>query len=283
MANLVGGEINVPQLNLKRIKPGSIILIIAKRGSGKSWICRSLLAYFKNVHKIPSAVVFNSTDEQNNFYSSFIPKSYIYDDFSSIALKKILKRQEKITDKAKKYYKMNKFVDPRTIIVMDDMMNSANIWKKDDGIKTIFFNGRHYFITYILILQDPMGITPDLRTNCDFVILLHDDHVNNQKKLYENYVGFLPHVKVFRKVFSAITKDYGCLVIDCKTNKQEEKLSWFRANDDKITSFGNDKYNKKHQKNYDSDWKRKKLYDRGGFDDLYRKNRDEPAIRINKI
>ena len=52
--------------------------------------------------------------------------------------------------------------------------------KKDEKIMEILMNGRHYELTYILTMQTPLGITPDLRLNFDYVFLLKEDSTINK-------------------------------------------------------------------------------------------------------
>ena len=46
----------------------------------------------------------------------------------------------------------------------------------DELVKEIFFNGRHYKLLFLLAMQAPMGIPPDLRTNIDFTFLLKNNN-----------------------------------------------------------------------------------------------------------
>ena len=64
-------------------------------------------------------------------------------------------------------------------------------WKKEKTIKSIFFNGRHYNILFILTMQYPLGITPELRSNIDYVFITHHhlDHSSN--------MGMFPRAKIF--------------------------------------------------------------------------------------
>ena len=61
--------------------------MIAKRGSGKSWVCRALLNHFSD---IPVGIIIAPTDRMNGFYETFFPDTYIYYDFESSLIASIL-------------------------------------------------------------------------------------------------------------------------------------------------------------------------------------------------
>ena len=84
---------------------------------------------------------------------------------------------------------------------MDDCLGSKHAWAKDKPILEMFYNGRHFQITFILTMQFPLGIGPELRSNFDYVFLLADDFVSNQKRIYDHYAGMFPNFESFRRVF----------------------------------------------------------------------------------
>ena len=56
------------------------IAIIAKSGSGKSWVIREILYYLYKT-KIPCGTVIAPTDKMNKFYDDFIPPSFIHQSY----------------------------------------------------------------------------------------------------------------------------------------------------------------------------------------------------------
>ena len=117
-------------------------------------------------------------------------------------------------------------------------------------------NGRHYQLTFMLTMQYSLGISPELRSNFDYIFLLGDDFISNQKRLFDHYAGMFPTLKSFREVFSALTKDYGCMVIVNAGNPAEfvDKIFWYKAGNDEIDHMGCSQFNKFHNDNYNSDW-----------------------------
>src|SRR5665647_150559 len=96
---------------------------------------------------------------------------------------------------------------------MDDCLASKGSWMRDEKIKEIFMNGRHYKIMYILTMQFPLGIQPELRANFDYIFLLADDQQSNIKRMYDHYAGMFPTLDAFRQVFHQLTSNYGLSLI----------------------------------------------------------------------
>lgn len=245
-------KFNILHFNLKNMEKNPSIVMIAKRGSGKSYITRDLLYHFRH---IPGGVVIAPTDRMNCFYRKFFPDLYIHYDIKDILIKKILARQYKMIRKAKGKKKEGKKVDPSGILVMDDCLARKKQWAKDQGILEILMNGRHYSLTYILTMQTPLGVTPELRLNFDYVFLLKEDSTINKKKLWDNYAGAFKTLAAFEKVFSRCTDDYRCMVIDNRQPSENisRKVFWFKAKARKF-SFGSKNFRRLHKKYYDPDY-----------------------------
>ena len=90
----------------------------------------------------------------------------------------------------------NSKTDPRLVTILDDCLYDDR-WTKDKAIKTIFMNGRHYKILFLVTMQYPLGIPPSLRCNIDYVFILRENIMNNRKRIYDNYAGMFPTFDVF--------------------------------------------------------------------------------------
>ena len=144
-------------------------------------------------------------------------------------------------------------IDPRCFLIMDDCMSSKHLWLKDPSVLSVFNEGRHYQLTFILAMQYSLGIQPELRSNFDYVFLLGEDFINNRKKLYEHYAGMFPTFDIFQQVFNEVTADYGCMVINNKihSKKLEDKVFWYKAAPVPDFNIGNKTFKKYSKKNYD--------------------------------
>lgn len=273
-------KFQILEFDLEKMVIDPSIVMIAKRGSGKSFITRDLIHHYKN---IPGGLVIAPTDRMNSFYKFFFPDLYIHYDIKETLLKKILMRQSMIIEKTKDKKKQGFKIDPSGILIMDDCLAKKKSWAKDESIMEILMNGRHYKLTYILTMQTPLGITPDLRLNFDYVFLLKEDSSINKKKLWENYASMFPSLSAFEKVFSKCTEDYRAMVIDNRkpSDNIQEKVFWFKAQDRKF-SFGSKTFKNLHKKYYDPNFIRNKNLNLIN-DGLFGKRKNDYDIKVEMI
>jgi len=239
--------------------------MVASRGSGKSYVTRDII---QSHNDIPGGIIISPTDRMSSFYGKFFPDVYIHYKYSSEIIETMLARQTEIIEKAKEKAKLGKRVDPRAILVMDDCLASKGSWAKDECIMEMFFNGRHYMVMYILTMQFPLGLGPELRGNFDYIFLLAEDYISNQKRIYEHYAGMFPNFNSFREVFKEITKDFGCMVIANRGARSSflDKIFWYKASRGKNITIGCSQFNNFHKRNYRADWrKHKKDFDINTF------------------
>jgi len=250
-----GDKLPIQEFTLDKMCRDPSIIMIAKRGSGKSWITKAII--YKHAD-IPVGVIISPTEKDNPFFVDFFPDTFIFYKYESKILKKILIRQKLILKKAREKRLQGKFIDPRAIIVMDDCFASRGTWAKDPLVSELLFNGRHRKLTYILTMQYPLGISPDLRSNFDYIFLLAEDYTSNLKRIYEHYAGMFPDFNSFRQVFRQLTEDYGAMVINNRGSRTNlfDKISFYRAPNlkNKTMKFGCNQFRTFHKKNYKTGW-----------------------------
>lgn len=276
---LDGSSVPLRKFELDWMVDNPSICMVAKRGSGKSYICRDILRHLKNV---PGGVIISPTDRMSSFYGEFVPESFIHYEYSTELIEKILYRQEMIIEKSKEKAKEGKKIDTRLFVVMDDCLADSKSWANDKPIMELFFNGRHYHITYILTMQYPLGISPRLRSNFDYIFLLADDITSNVKKIHEHYAGMFPSLKAFKDVYGDVTNDYGCMVIANRGARANflDKVFWYRAKDIDIGHIGSRQYNDFNEMNYNEEWRsKKKSFDARDFFD----NKSRRSFKVNKV
>lgn len=203
------------------INDDSVVVLIGKRNTGKSFLIRDLLHSKKH---FPIGTVISATESANNFYSNIIPGMFIHSKFSDELVGNVMKRQQLIM-------KQNKGVDNKAFFIMDDMMSVANQWVKSENVASMFCNGRHYGCLFVLSLQYVMGIPPIFRNNVDFVFILRENIHKSRKKLWEHWAGIFPNYKMFESVMNACTQNYDCIVIknNSLSNKIEDCIFWYKA------------------------------------------------------
>lgn len=278
------GKFRILEFTLDSMVSDPSIVMIAKRGSGKSVVTRDILYHYR---KMPGGVVIAPTDRMNSFYKYFFPDLYIHYDITEILLKKILTRQSLMIEKMKEKKKKGLKVDPSSVLVMDDCLARKRSWAKDESIMEILMNGRHYKLTYILTMQTPLGITPDLRLNFDYVFLLKEDSTINKKKLWDNYASMFETLHAFEKVFSKCTENYCCMVIDNRkpSDNIQDKVFWFKAEFNRKFTFGSKEFVELHKKYYDPEFmikKNKALLDNNNMLRVKRKNQIDVNVEMVK-
>lgn len=276
-------SLQIQKFNFKDFVPDPAIVMIAKKGSGKSWVVRAILNHFNDV---PVGLIIAPTDRMSGFYGKFFPETYIHYSYKSETIQKVLARQQSIIEKADEKSKDGKKIDTRCFVIMDDCLADKGKWNKDQPIQELLFNGRHYKIIYILTMQYSLGVSPQLRNNFDYIFLLSEDFINNQKRIYDHYAGMFPSFDFFRSVFMQLTQEYGSMVIANRGARKtffEKIFSYTAPNlDQQHLTFGCRQFNLFHRNNYDENWKKKNsAYDVNEF--FMRKKLDKSRIIVEKV
>ena len=232
------------------------IAIIAKSGSGKSYVIRAIM-YFMHQIGVKCGTVIAPTDKMNKFYEDFVPEVFINHEYKPDTIQDFMNRQRRIIDKNTERVKEGKKpIDPRAYLIMDDCMSSKHLWLKDPLILSIFNEGRHFQISpFILSMQYSIGIGPELRNNFDFVFLLGEDTYSSRRKLHEHYAGIFRTFDLFDQVFTQVTDNYGCMVLNNRLRSSDikKKVFWFRAHVPPKFTLGSKKVLKFNKKYYDED------------------------------
>lgn len=273
-----GNSMPIRDFQLEWFCPNPSICMIAKRGSGKSYVCRAIIKHFSY---LPGGVIISKTEKMSCFYGKFFPDLYIHYEYKSEILQNLLYRQDKIIEKCKEKYKQGKKVDPRTFLVMDDCLASKGSWSTDPSLLEIFFNGRHYQLMYILTMQFPLGIRPELRCNFDYIFLFAEDFYSNQKRLYDHYAGMFPSFDFFRQVFQQITDDYGSMVIVNRGSRRDilDKVFHFKASNEECSQIGCKQFLEFNKNNFNANWEKEgKVFNITNFEKKNKQN-----IVVNKI
>ena len=250
-------RLRLNKFDIKKMEDHCTIAMIAKRASGKSYLTREILYHKRD---IPTAIAISKTEKLNKFYGKFIPDLFIYNEFSTKILTSLYNRQGKLSeDNKKRSEDGKKLKDDRVMLIMDDCMSSKGTWVKDENILELFFNGRHHHIAFILTMQYSMGIPPEMRSNFDYIFLLAEDFISNRKRLYEHYAGMFPSFDIFQQVFTDVTENYGCMVINNRVHSKNitDKVFWYKAKEVPDFTLGSKRFKKYHKKNFDKEWNKR--------------------------
>jgi hypothetical protein len=227
--------LELKRFNMKDItfKPnenkGPVIVMIGRRDTGKSFLVRDLLFYHQD---IPIGTVISGTEAGNGFYAEHVPKLFIHEEYNTVLIENILRRQKTVLKQINREIEANRrpTIDPRTFVILDDCLYDQG-WTRDKMMRLLFMNGRHWKVMLIITMQYPLGIPPNLRTNIDYVFILREPYLTNRKRIWENYASMFPTLESFSAVMDQCTENYECLVINnnSKSNKLNEQIFWYKA------------------------------------------------------
>jgi len=251
--------INLRKMKLETIKPGSLIVNVGKRGSGKTLLTRNLLYELRD--KVKLIVVFSSTEDVNGFYKDFVPDAFIHTDLDMNRLKNIYEEQKAVVAanreraKRKKVPYRDHTYDDNLVVIIDDFMHKKQMFKTE-VMKDIAFNGRHCNITFLFNIQYAMVLPPEYRSQIDVCFMFKEVIQANKKRLYEYYAGMFKTYADFVTVFDKLTENYEVMVIkmtntdaECAQGGIENMVFWYIAQTPPKFKIGHKlmwKYNKQH-------------------------------------
>lgn len=213
----VTGTLAIKKFDPRKMVDHCVILMVAKRRSGKSFLVKDLM-YYKR-HQLTTGVAMSGTESGNGFYGKWIPPIFVYHDFDRDALERLVNRQKRLTKLGK--------AQP-VFVVLDDLSFDKKIMN-DKIIRELLFNGRHYKITLFICMQYCLDMSPALRANLDYIFALKENVY--REKLFKNFFPMTGNMATFNALMDEVTKDYGVLVLDNTSNssKLNECVFWYKA------------------------------------------------------
>tara|TARA_B110000046_G_C12891535_1_gene354586 strand:- start:42 stop:884 length:843 start_codon:yes stop_codon:yes gene_type:complete len=212
-------RLNVKKFDTDTLKPHRIIIVVGKRGTGKSVLQRDLLYHLSD--KVDFGMAMTPTEESAETFRQHMPDSWIYSGFSTVKMEQMLSMQRDMVKNRKAR---------RLFIVLDDCMYDKKILK-GVAIRDLFMNGRHLNITMCNAIQYVMDMGPDLRTQVDYVFALRENIISNKQKLWKYFFGMFEKYEDFAKVMDTCTADHSCMVMDNTTGScnVDECIFWYKA------------------------------------------------------
>ena len=213
-------RLKIHKFDPSQLKPHRTILIVARRGSGKSVLCEDLMYHMRA--SIDMALAMTPTEDSAQMFAKHLPLAWVYDHFDQSKLEQMINLQRGLAASAKQR---------SLLLILDDCMYDKKILRSE-AMRALHYNGRHNHITYMSCLQYLMDVGPELRSNIDYVFVLREPVYANQVKLYKYFFGIFPNFTDFQTVLTRCTENYSCLVLDntATSNSIDECVSWYRAN-----------------------------------------------------
>eukprot|EP00899_Mesostigma_viride_P009058 jgi/Mesvir1/18153/Mv09451-RA.1 len=219
-------------LQLKKFDPSKIgddkvVCIVSKGGGGKTTLATDIMYHKRH---IPSGIVMSGTEGSNRHWQQFVPSLFVYESFNKPALRALLENQKRLCKAGR---------GRNCFVVLDDFVYDRSVMR-DPCIREIALNGRHMKIFFLFISQYSMDVTPDIRSNIDYVFALRENNIMNRERLYRNYFGVIPTFEAFCEILDQCTQNYECLVVDhtSDSNRIEDVIFWYKADADLMQGPG---------------------------------------------
>ena len=215
-------------------------LLVGGSGGGKSTVLKDVLqAVAPFVHARPIA---SSAEHDDAFFSKFCEPGVLT----------ITDDGEEVEEKLEELYELAEFKPDDTekkifCVPVEDLMDeckAANIWEPNKIGRKILIKGRKRNFFLLVVIQNPKGVPPVVRTNMRFIVLTGGGQTSADQ-LYDEYLsaffGSSHNPKAFfKRVFAAVTAVRGRVIMvdtqppfDAENPDRAHGLSdhmyWYRA------------------------------------------------------
>lgn len=217
-----------PKFRITRWDPSTIkrnrnILIIGRRGSGKSTILENLLFEQKDHYDIVCGMC--PTINSQKMMLRHMPPELIYPDGNSERdLCRMISVQKEQTARGR---------NRRSLIIWDDCMFDTKIIRSKI-MRDLAMNGRQYNITFMNCMQYCLDMPPSIRSQIDYVIVMKENVKVNKEKLHKYFFGVFPSLADFSRTMDRVTENFGALVLDnTSPESQIDKcVYWYRGREE---------------------------------------------------
>lgn len=213
-------KLRIRKFPIEKMKDNRVILIIGKRGTGKSTLVKDISFNLRN--RVDTGFAISPTFDTQMMFEDFLPKSHIFNEYSLEIIKNIISCMGSLKEQGKKRC---------VTVAMDDCMFDKGILKTRE-MREIHMNGRHLNLWFINSVQYLMDIGPDLRSQIDYVFCLKENIASNKKKLHQYFFGVFEKYEQFAMVLDKCTENHECLVLDNTQphNNIEDSIFYYKAN-----------------------------------------------------
>lgn len=230
-AQAPGNVIRFTKFPIETIKDYRVILVVGKRGSGKTTLIKTILWHLKG--RVDHVIAFLGSQETVAEFTDFIPECQVYGAFDAEKLRSLIELQEIWWKRSKpKDGSHNTSYRPKCVLVlMDDMFGKDKNWLKEPAMVDLHMNGRHYGIPFLNAAQYMMDIPIGIRMQIDYVFAFYDPKPTMMKRMYDNFGGQFAQ-RDFEVIYKELGSNHRCMVLDntCKTTNPTEMVYYFQAN-----------------------------------------------------
>ena len=225
----------IQQFNLDTICQNPLILITSPRNTGKTSIVSDIISHLTKKNKYTECVIISPSEKIDGYYNSN-HNGTVYYKYDGDIIQNLVDKIESIDIKERS----------NTLLILDDCMPSKKIWMCDKVLKYIFMNNKSLKLSIVLTMQYPLGITPELRTNFDY-IFMGKTYENKIKNIcYENYFGIFESFDLFNLYHNELIKNDKFMIYcnrptHANRNLLKENIKWYRSSSYSITTDNDNK------------------------------------------
>lgn len=227
----------IHKFDLDRIVPGSVVLVLGARGTGKTTIIMELLHHMRHY---PVGTIMVDTLDTAAEYAEHLPDSLIYSQYDPKIVSKLIAQQEEQIQQCKRDGIMPVVVSSPKFLILDDLGFNKSI-QKDDVLRRIYSNGRHFKLTTIIAAQYCMQVPKECRLMFDYVFTTYEKTSKYRQQIYDEFdVGF-PDELTLHAIMTKCTQDYSVMVLDKRSSGRAgltDSVFHFRAKFDRKFKVG---------------------------------------------
>ena len=214
-------QLSLREFKLSQIKDDATIMIIGKRGVGKSTIMRNIMHAKRH---LPFGIACSGTEEGNGAFGKHMPGTFVYPDYDAKAVQRVIDRQRALSH--------DDGVPPPVFIYLDDCLYDKGVMKRPE-VRQIFLNGRHFKLFVAVTAQFSGDIPPVIRSNIDYLFICRDPIIQNRRRIWENFFGLMDFGQ-FQQLMTKSTENFECLVLDntSRSNDPSDAIYWYKAKTD---------------------------------------------------
>lgn len=199
--------VDIHPFDFATVPSNGLILLIGKRGTGKTTYSQYTLQFSK--YKSEGIfVVMCGNDAVKHAWSSYVAKLFLIDP-SVEYLQELIDTCNRLVQKYGEYSVPK---EHHVTLVMDDVACISKLMNSKQ-LQYIASNSRHLPLQVIILAQYFCQVSKEVRSQFDMVIALATANRKNINALYEEYCSVV-EMRVFKGILSAVTENYGALVID---------------------------------------------------------------------